>query len=318
MKKKILPIILIIVMIITFTSCSFNSEGTVREDYPITLGNIVLHDTPKKAIILSDNIADIIYACGYERYIIGLSDECTQEEFAKIQKVGSVSSPDFNKIKELSADIIILDQKPSDDILNSIRETNIPFLIMANAHDEDSLVSLYENIASIFGGYITGKAKGNRTITNIIKNMQEINGEIPASDIVTTICYIYDTESLAVTGDTFISDVLEYTDTINIFSNNTDGLYVKESLKIADPTYIICDIGIKEKLQNDELLKNLTAVKENKILEISAHSISRQGRSMLKNITDIIYFIYPELNENYIDDNINKDNTSENLTSETE
>ncbi len=313
MKKRVLSIILLSLMIFSFASCSFKSSGTVREDYPITFGNVKLEDTPKRAVVLSDNIADIIYACGYERYIVGISDECTQEELRKIDKVGSVNNPDFDKIKSLSADIIILDNTPSDSILNSIRETNIPFLIMSKASDENSLISLYESVASIFGGKITGKSKGNKTITNIIKNMQEINSEIPDSDVVTTICYIYDTEGKAVTGDSFISNVLEYTDTINIFNNNTDGLYVKESLKLADPTYIICDVGVKEQLTNDELLKNLTALRENKVLEISADEISRQGRCMLQNITKIVYFIYPELDNSSEDNNIpEKDNISNN------
>lgn len=296
MKNKVLSFMLVIIMLFSFASCSsFNTSGTVREDYPLTVGNIKFEDTPKNVVVLSDNIADIIYACGYEMYIAGVSDECTQSELSRIAKVGSKSSPDIDKIKELSADLIILDEKLSDEYMTEIKNTGIPFIIMAKAEDEESLVSLYESIASVFGGKITGKAKGNRTITNIIKNMQEINAEIPASDVVCTICYLYNTDNFAVTGDNFISDILEYTDAINIFDNNTDNVYLRESLKLADPTFIICDEGVAEKLKSDELLSSLTAVKNGKVLEIPSNKIARQGRSMLEVITQITYFMYPEL-----------------------
>ena len=80
--KKFLAAFLCFLFICTpFTGCKHNDETSSTnsaDEYPVTVGGTQLNAMPERVVVLSDNLADVILALGYEIVLKGKSTECTQ------------------------------------------------------------------------------------------------------------------------------------------------------------------------------------------------------------------------------------------------
>ena len=87
--KKIACLILSLIIMLSASACSVivKNNGEDMSDYPVTVGNVVFEKAPEKVAVLSDNLADIILACGYERKLAARSDACRQEELSVLPSV---------------------------------------------------------------------------------------------------------------------------------------------------------------------------------------------------------------------------------------
>ena len=95
MKTKIISIALAVVTMLSavalFSGCS---DG----EYPVKVANITIESQPKNIVVLDAPTADILIATGYDRYIVGRSDEVDQQSIAVAPSVGSYENPDTDKI----------------------------------------------------------------------------------------------------------------------------------------------------------------------------------------------------------------------------
>lgn len=95
MKTKIISIALAVVtMLSAVTLFSGCSDG----EYPVEVANITIESQPKNIVVLDAPTADILIATGYDRYIVGRSDEVDQQSIAVALSVGSYENPDTDKI----------------------------------------------------------------------------------------------------------------------------------------------------------------------------------------------------------------------------
>ena len=69
-------------------------------------------------------------------------------------------------------------------------------------------------------------------------------------------------------------------------------------MKLADPQFIFCDIGVKDKIMKSELFKDFSAVKNKKVYELSSELLSRQGNSLVEALTDMMEVMYPSISIN--------------------
>ena len=102
--KKIISVILSICLMFAAGACNLivkNSDES-QFDYPVTVGNVVFDKAPENVVVLSDNLADIILACGYEGKLAARSDSCTQDGLEVLPSVGTPDSPDINKLRDLN------------------------------------------------------------------------------------------------------------------------------------------------------------------------------------------------------------------------
>ena len=77
MKTKIISIALAVVTMLSavalFSGCS---DG----EYPVEVANITIESQPKNIVVLDAPTADILIATGYDRYIVGRSDEVDRSQ----------------------------------------------------------------------------------------------------------------------------------------------------------------------------------------------------------------------------------------------
>ena len=280
--KKMVSLALTACMLLSVSACNMivNDNNEAEYDFPVTVGNVIFDEAPQKVAVLSDNIADIILACGYEGKLAARSDVCIQEDLQILPSVGTPDSPDSRTLRDLGVDLVLGDECLDPDLKETLSNNGIEVLIIKPANSENDLKKLYNNVASILGGSYNGKMKAMSTLDTIqgqLDNIRNVSGE---SDIVTTSCYIYDINgdecTVAVNGQ-YASSLFEYASVTNVLAEDEDGVIGIDMLIRSNPQSIFCAEGVKEKIVGNKDLKSLAAVSGSKIYTLPKKYIELQG-----------------------------------------
>ena len=290
-KRSLFAVLCSGALMLSAAACSGSSSG----DYPVNIGGTTFRSSPSSIVCLSDSVADILIACGYSDSVIAVSNECTQEEYSDLVNVGSKDTPDVKKIKNENPGIVFTDNTVPKEAQDSLKKEGIPVLNMITAANGDELTVLYESISAIMEGNNTGRSNGEKKVKNLMVTFDDLQRTVPEADVKPTACYLYDDQGTAATKAYFSGRFFDYANAINVCESSETSMGAVDSIKISNPDYIFCDIGVKEKLMKSSSFKSLKAVKNGKIREIDSKVFDRQGDSMTEVISTIIETIYPEL-----------------------
>ena len=294
MFKKIVALALAAGMVLSATAC--NSSRS--EEYPVKLANITISKAPDRVIVLSDSIADILVSCGFIKKIEGRSDECTQEEISGVKTVGSKLKPDLEKISALSPDVIFADSDMPKEQLTKLNESGFTVITFVPATSMSGISDLFGNVGAVMAGETTGREIGEERAETLSVTMDDLQRLIPESKVLVTACYLYDEKGTSLKDDTLQGKLFEYLNAVNVCKAGVADDEAFNALKLANPQYIFCDIGVKDKIMKSELFKDFSAVKNKQVYELSSELFSRQGNSLVEALTDMIEIMYPSVSIN--------------------
>ncbi len=291
--KKILSFTLICVML--FSAIGFSGCSQGNNDYPVTVGNIVFDSEPENIVVLSDNLADIISHIGYDVKMVGKSDSVTQKELEIVPSVGNECTPDSAKIISASTDIVFYDSEFNETTLKTMESNNIKAVNMVYADTPEELMTVYRSLGTMLGGATTGKAKGEAAYNDLINSFEETKAKYSSGQILNTVCYLYmENGELKISGKgTYIDMLLGYTGAVNVAVDTESMENDLANLKISNPTYIFySEPAVIDYLKSNNTYKNLSALKDNKIMEIPYEQISLQGFTAVSNLDKMLQFMY--------------------------
>ena len=292
--RKIVALALAAGMVLSATAC--NSSRS--EEYPVKLANITISKAPDRVIVLSDSIADILVSCGFIKKIEGRSDECTQEEISGVKTVGSKLKPDLEKISALSPDVIFADSDMPKEQLTKLNESGFTVITFVPATSMSGISDLFGNVGAVMAGETTGREIGEERAETLSVTMDDLQRLIPESKVLVTACYLYDEKGTSLKDDTPSGKLFEYLNAVNVCKAGVADDEAFNALKLANPQYIFCDIGVKDKIMKSELFKDFSAVKNKQVYELSSELFSRQGNSLVEALTDMIEIMYPSVSIN--------------------
>ena len=294
MFKKIVALALAAGMVLSAAACNSNRS----EEYPVKLANITISKAPDRVIVLSDSIADILVSCGFIKKIEGRSDECTQEEISGVKTVGSKLKPDLEKISALSPDVIFADSDMPKEQLTKLNESGFTVITFVPATSMSGISDLFGNVGAVMAGETTGREIGEERAETLSVTMDDLQRLIPESKVLVTACYLYDEKGTSLKDDTPSGKLFEYLNAVNVCKAGVADDEAFNALKLANPQYIFCDIGVKDKIMKSELFKDFSAVKNKQVYELSSELFSRQGNSLVEALTDMIEIMYPSVSIN--------------------
>lgn len=301
MKKLVVLCFLNLFICVFLAGCLFGNNSLVqsKNDYPVTVNDVKLSKQPEKVVVLSDSLADIIIAQGYEVQLVARADECSQEEIALLESVGSKSKINIEKIKSFSPDLILDDYVLSDEQRQELISSKINIITLEIAHDRNELENLYVSLGKIFKGQTTGTEKGLKTINNVLRTLDDINRIVPSSDVIVTACYIYADGSFA-TGDMISGQLLELAGALNIGAGDSDGEIDFEALALSNPNYIFYSDKFNISKLNANL-KDLNAITNNHLYSMEDSMMIRQGKSMIEAVSFMTETIFPQISSSKVD-----------------
>lgn len=291
--KRILSLFLCLTLCIPLLSgCRKEKEeepvsDVLADEYPVTVEGTKLSAMPERVVVLSDSLADVILALGYEIVLKGKSSACTQEELASLP---NVSMDDLNGLRSLRPDLILTDEEPANAADLAIE--GIPVIAIPPAQSRADFERLYMEVGAALRGKTTGAAFGADRARSIFTSVDDITRSSPSTTILMTACYLLDAEGNAATGDTLPGVLLSAAGVANAFESTQTGSITAASLKVANPNFIFCPEGLKETLLANEDYSDLIAVKNGDIYEMDPVLMTRQGTTVIRAVQfmhDVIF-----------------------------
>lgn len=297
MKTKIISIALAVVTI--FSAVALMS-GCSDGEYPVEVANITIESQPKNIVVLDAPTADILIATGYDKYIVGRSDEVDQKSISVAPSFGSYEKPDADKIIEAGANLVFAGPTIDEDAKKKLQDKGIQVITMSHGDTPKQVETNYVTIGKICGGTKTGAKKGEDTYNDLLDKMnnykQQVNNR--NSGILDTVCYLYteNDQLKMMTSGTYGDMLLGYTGAVNAAVNISDNNVDVATLKVANPNFVFyADSTTLDKIKGDATLSSLGAVKTGKILEVSLEEMTRPGDTALEALEKMVYFMYPDL-----------------------
>lgn len=286
--KRILKTVQIFIMIIVIgvmTGCTGEAGSQKNEE-------------PKRIVSLAPSITELIYALGKGDALVGRTDYCDYpEEVKQVPSIGSLIEPSVEKIVELDADVVIATANFKVDIHEKLENLGIEVVILYDAVD---LEGAFESIATL-GEVLNAKEEANNLITEMKAKIAEVQEKVKDAQ-KPKVYYVVDfgkNGDFTATGDTFLGQMLELAGGDNIAKDATGWQYSLEKIIENDPDIIFISqyFGLKEQFVETSGYKELSAVKNGKVIEIDDNLIVRQGPRIVEGIESLAKAMHPDLFE---------------------
>lgn len=299
MLKKLITLIMVgSIAICSLTSCrmpkSMDEIKTVIKDevtdYPVKCGQQQIEQSPQRLIVLDDNIADILIACGYAGKIVGKSSECTQKEMQNVKEYGSNQKPDVANINKATADIVFVSSAIEDKVYQELKKGNKIVLKMSVADSLKDFELMYTNICKIMVGNLKGEDVGKEKSRKVLDDLNKAE-----SNTVVKGCFLYGLDGKsAVTKDMYENEILSLAGVQNIAGDSDlHGNLDMAKIVSADKQegfafYLFCESGMGTKILSDKTLKTTNAVIKSRVIEVPKEYLTRQGVTAVKGVQYLI------------------------------
>ncbi|KOA19763.1 vitamin B12-binding protein precursor [Clostridium homopropionicum DSM 5847] len=308
--KNFIVALLAVVMMVTFAACgNTNNNGNKDKDnieasvtkYPLTVKDskgkeVVIEKEPERIISVAPNVTELIYALGKGNKLVGRTDYCDYPAEAKnVQSIGSLTNPNVEKIIELKPDVVIASTHFKDDVAKKLEDLGIKIIVLYNAEDFNGVYDIIDTLGKIVNAQDTART----LVSAMQKKIQEVKGKVEGKEapkVYYVVGFGKDGDYTA-TGDTFIGQIIQMAGGTNIAKDATGWKYSLEKIIENDPEYIVLSKNYDMKAQfiTTAGYKELSAVKNNKVIEIDDNLLNRQGPRLAEGVEALAKILHPDL-----------------------
>ncbi|MGE5630669.1 MAG: helical backbone metal receptor [Caulobacteraceae bacterium] len=308
--KRIAAAFLAIVIMVGLAACTSNSQGVSSAEvqkqdlttkYPYTVKDstgreVVIEKEPTRIISAAPNITEMIYALGKGNELVGRTDYCDYpEEAKKVQSVGSLMDPNVEKIIELKPDVVIVSTHFKEDVAKRLEDLGIKIVALYDAKNFDGV---YDSINTL-GQIVNAQAKAKELASSMKKKIEAVEEKVKGKGApkVYFVVGFGKSGDYTGTGDTFIGQMIEMAGGTNIAKHAAGWKYSLEKIIENDPEYIVVSkySGMKEQFIATDGYKELSAVKNNKVIEVDDNLIKRQGPRSADGVEALAKILHPDL-----------------------
>ena len=293
--KKLVSILLAAALAI---SAATLLAGCGNDDFPVQIANISVKSQPQRVVVLDAAAADIIGYMGLSRKILGRSDAVDQDEFKPVAVVGNEGNPDVIDIVNQDPDLVFANDRLSSNTLDTLERKNITVIKIQDAKTLAEVKTNYETIGKLFKGKNTGQKFGEDSYNDLINKLEKQKKDVEAlsgKDAPKTICYLQlDNSRLKkLSSQSFGGILMTYTNCNIISDDQAVGNDIAGAIANANPNFIFYnDEATLQAIKANKALAKISAVKENKLMQIPINQMSLPGTTAVKTLTAMNDFIY--------------------------
>jgi len=299
MKVKLMACALlgIVLILAACTPVESASPGAVVDD----LGRSVnIEEIPQRIISLVPSNTEILFALGLGEELVGVTEFCNYPPEARgMEKVGGFSTPDIEKIIASQPDLILAGSIHAKEAIPALEERGLTVFALA----PQSLAGILEDIRLV--GKITGEEdEASKLVAQMETRIKAITDKTQNLEEGARVFYITWHEPLwSVGSGTTIHELIEKAGGVNIFQDVTGHKMVNlEEVIARNPEIIIACTGHGEAkgkpfewAKEETRLRVTEACKNNRIYQIDADLVSRDGPRIVDALEWFAYFIHPEI-----------------------
>jgi len=263
---------------------------------------VAIDQIPQRIVSFGPSITEILFALGLEEKVIGVSNYCDYPEAAKLKpKVGDAFNPSLERIVELNPELVLTVKQ--EQLNRELENLGVTFMVL-DPEDIDGILGDIELV-----GEITGTEK---KAEELIKDMQDSISRVVAlmEDAPrVSVFFILDATDLTLPWTVGTGSFIDALITMAGGENTAGGAvgwvqFSLEQIVSSDPDIIIIQTmagGIptvsKEVLEENPTWREMTAVKQGRILLVDGDLVSRPGPRIVQGLEEMAEIIHPELFE---------------------
>lgn len=256
-------------------------------------GNSIEIKNYEKIVIADPAIVETFYMLDAEEKIIGIATSARskiwpEEKTNKLNSVGNITKPSFEKIIELEPDLVIVNRMSSGVSL-SLKKFGIPVL-------EDDVSENIDNILKsikIFGKLLNKEEKSNLLYKNSLKKLENIkNLKKGDNKKIKGLILFSSSPMMAFNGESLPGQVLELIGVENIAKNliGSRPIVSSEHLLKENPDILMGAMSFRSKKQildsNPIILKTKAGIKNN-IFVVDSSEILRGSPRIFNTINNL-------------------------------
>lgn len=276
---------------------SNTSENT---SYPLKIKDsfgreVTIEKEPSKVVSLGPNVTETIFALGKGKKVIGRTEYCDfPKEAEKINTIGTLQSPNIEKIVELKPDVVIASTHAKKENLDKLNQLGITTIAL---YGEEDFEGAYDVISSI-GKVLNSNKEANAIVNNMKKKVNFVKEKVKEKDTPSVYYVIGFGKGGDFTPgkDTFLHKLITLAGAKNAGEDAVNWKYSLEKLIEKNPDIIICSkyFDAKKGLQGTTGYTDLKAVKNNKLFEIDNNMLDRQGPRLADGLEKLAKLIHPD------------------------
>ncbi len=266
--------------------------------YPVELTDsygsvITLEAEPERVVSVAPNLTELMYKLGAGEKLVGRSDYCDYpEEAASVESVGTLSSPDIEKIISLEPDVVIVSTHFDEENTKKLEDLNIPVITL---YEEKSVTGVYDMI-TILGTAVNRNEEASACVEEMKGAIAEVEGRVKDLE-KPSVYYVVgygEYGDFTAGGDTFVGGLIELAGGDNIAKDVSGWSITLEEIVEADPDIIVIGEAMKEDFMNSPNYSELTAVKEGKVYTLDTNLLDRQGYRNAEGVKALAAIFHPD------------------------
>lgn len=266
--------------------------------YPVVVadsdGNrLEIGKKPERIVSMAPSITELFYKMNLEEYLVGRTDYCDYpKEASTISSVGTLTTPDIEKIVSLEPDLVIASTHFSEESQKQLEDIGVPILVMQDQNNMEDVYTLIETVGTIFheedqAGNIIKEMKAS-----IEETTRAVEGFAPPS--VYYVVGFGEYGDYTAGGDTFVGQLISLAGGDNIAKDMEGWSYTLESLIEKDPDIIILPEEMREEFLASDNYKEISAVKNGKVYGVDKSILERPGYRNSQGVRVLAEILHPD------------------------
>ena len=275
-----------------------NNEQVTDNAYPVKIidsfgKEVTLETEPMRVISVAPSVTEMIYAIGAEDKLVGRTDYCDYpEEASKIESIGSLTTPDLEKMISLEPDLVITSTHFDEENGAKLEQAGIPVI---GLYEEFDVQGVYVQLETL-GLALNRQEQAAKVVDEMKTKISDVQAKIEGLE-APSVYYVVgygEYGDYSAPENTFVGQMIKLAGGKNIVPASDSWSYSLEALLEADPDIILVRNGEKDGFMTAEGYNQLTAVKENHVYEIDGNLLERQSHRNAEGIEVLAQIMHPE------------------------
>jgi iron complex transport system substrate-binding protein len=257
-----------------------------------------LENPPKRIVALAPSMTEALYLLGAEDLLVGNTTYCVTPDAARHkEKVGSVRSPDLEKIVSLKPDLVLATALTNPKTIEKLKSLGVEVMVLPAPKDFRHLCDQFLEL----GRKVGGEGRAREVVASAEENVAAIRRRIAGLPKPKVFIEIGARPLVTANRGYFINDFVKLAGGTNIAEDSKIGAYSREEvLRRNADVIIIVTMGIAGEKEREAWRKfrTLNAVKYNRIYSVDSRKVcSPTPATFAETLKEIAGLLHPEISE---------------------
>ena len=283
-----------LISIVAITACGDAArapEPELRDDF----GNpVVIGRAPSRIVSLNPTTTEILFTIGAGHRVVGRTHyDLFPDSAALVPDLGPGIRPNVEGVIGARPDLVILyasaDNKPAADRLRQAGIAVVGFKI--------DRIEQFERITRLLGRLTGDSARAATVVDSVASTLDRVRGATAGFPRPTVFIHGWDKPVIAITGGSFMSQLLEIAGGRNIYDSipAPSSTVTLEDVVRRDPQYVLAHPSEAEQMKRSSSWRTLRAVREGRVLVYDSNLVARPSVQLGAAARSFALLLHPDV-----------------------